>query len=51
MSLAGGSSHTCGLTSTGAAFCWGRNNAGQLGDGTTIGVPLAVFGGIVFKVP
>lgn len=31
-SVAVGGSHTCGLASTGAAFCWGRDAAGQLGE-------------------
>ena len=31
--LAAGFDHTCGLTSEGDVWCWGRNGSGQIGDG------------------
>jgi alpha-tubulin suppressor-like RCC1 family protein len=49
--LASGSEHTCGLTSTGQAYCWGRNDVGQLGDGSTANkaAPTLVTGGRTFS--
>lgn len=32
-----GGGHTCAISASGAISCWGRNDFGQLGDGTEIG--------------
>ncbi len=33
--IAAGSRHTCALTDQGAAYCWGRNTYGELGNNST----------------
>jgi alpha-tubulin suppressor-like RCC1 family protein len=44
--------HSCGVTPTYQAFCWGSNRKGELGDGTNVGQrlkPVAVAGGHSFR--
>ena len=52
-SVSAGLSFSCGLTTAGAALCWGFNGFGQLGDGTRADspVPVAVAGGHAFTLP
>jgi alpha-tubulin suppressor-like RCC1 family protein len=35
LSISSGSYHTCGVAVNNRAYCWGNNQEGQLGDGTT----------------
>ena len=50
-SITAGRYQTCAVTTSGAAYCWGQNSDGQLGDGgtTSSSVPAAVVGGVSFE--
>ena len=60
--VSAGSGHSCGVTVDDLAYCWGRNEAGQLGVGNATGPstcgpnnlpcsnkPVAVIGGLHFR--
>lgn len=50
-SLAMGSSPVCALTETGAAYCWGENATGELGDSSFVAkrTPVVVRGGMRWR--
>lgn len=50
-SVTSGYRHTCGLSVTGEAYCWGWNEYGQLGNGTRrqSSTPVKVAGSITFN--
>src|SRR4051794_9524286 len=42
LAIDAGMGHTCALTAAGGVRCWGLNDEGQLGDGTTQNRPAPV---------
>src|SRR5439155_346321 len=48
--VSAGGNLTCGITAAGAAYCWGVNIHGELGDGTSTGrlSPVLVAGSVTF---
>jgi alpha-tubulin suppressor-like RCC1 family protein len=49
--VSAGGEHTCAVTTSSVAYCWGNNSKGQLGDSTTTtrSIPRPVYGGRKFK--
>lgn len=49
--IAAGEMHTCALAESGTVMCWGNNEWGQLGDGTTISRTLPVGLAVIPAIP
>lgn len=51
VSMTVGDGHTCALTTSGRAYCWGENDFGQVGDGSKVdrAVPVPVAGSLRFR--
>ncbi|UCD24320.1 MAG: hypothetical protein JSW51_15080 [Gemmatimonadota bacterium] len=49
--LSAGTFHTCGVTPSGEAYCWGRGTTGALGNGAdeNSATPVQVSGGVLFE--
>ena len=49
-SISAGDRHTCGVTTSGSAYCWGAGASGQLGNGVadSSDVPIQVSGNVSF---
>jgi len=50
VAISAGVDHTCGITTSGDAYCWGLNSYGRLGDNSVnpAALPRAVQGGLKF---
>jgi alpha-tubulin suppressor-like RCC1 family protein len=48
--IGAGGDHTCAVTLSGTAYCWGANAQGELGNGTLAGsaTPALVAGGLTW---
>ena len=42
-SVSAGGGHTCGITTAKNLYCWGRNDQGEIGDGTVVSPHLPLF--------
>jgi alpha-tubulin suppressor-like RCC1 family protein len=51
--ISAGSTHACGVTAAGGAYCWGKDSTFQLGNGDNLSLnsttPIPVSGGNIYK--